>query len=120
MASIKEAIEEIKQAVIDNNGSVVGQYLNDGRPSVRAEANKAFLQMQSNPSEDKTPIPEEFKKKEKDVVQEKQYNPASEERKPPIRQSDWIDMTAIEAAGYEQQGILMGFDPVNELGLLKK
>lgn len=122
MSSIKDALKEIDEAVAENNGSVIGQYLNDGRPPVRAAANKAFLKMQANPAEDNTPIPEEWKKETSEAKKEENKAPVmpGEEKKSPIRNNEWVKMTVEQAAKFELSGKLVGFDPANELGLLKK
>lgn len=113
MASIKDSLEEINKAVAENNGSVIGQYLEDKRPAVKAAANKALLAMQANPAEDNTPIPEEFKK-------EQESNISNVPIEKPLLRRNWIEMTEDEAAQYEKDGLLIGFDRNNGIGLIKK
>ena len=38
----------------------------------------------------------------------------------PCSKEGWIDMTFDEMAKYEKQGLLKGYDPIANIGLLKK
>lgn len=125
MAGIKDAIDEIAVAEKENNGSVIGQYLSDKRPSVRTAATNAFNRMKANPVEDNTPLPANSEELSaiahgKPLPKTADVPPAADDRNAPIMPNKWIEMSEEEAAEHEANGLLVGYDPANGRGLLKQ
>lgn len=133
---VSEALEEIKKAQESGDAGTIGQYLADDRKTVKVAAESALASLAESGAEDNTPplkepedavniqeAVEQMQEEADDLDSDgvvlttlKNDNQANEA----IRLNDWIDMTPEESLKYQKKGLLVGYNPKVEKGLLKK
>ena len=111
--TIKEAINEIEDAVKSGDGGTIGQYLTDDRAKVKAAAESALVAVSQADAEDNTPVLEtpedavnlnEAASKEKD--DEPEFDGTIKRKDPeattPVRPDEWVPVTHEEVRKYQK------------------
>lgn len=102
MVNVKEALEDIKVAIENEDEATLDRYAMDERVTVSKAAQKA-LDVIDNVEDEPT---ENIREK----LQEEKKEPSTE---------GWIDMTIEESKEYRDKGLLIGYNPNNGMGLVK-
>jgi acyl-CoA thioesterase len=132
--TVKEVKAEIDRAVETGDGGLVGQYLEDERPSVSKYAHDALHMLAKSQKEDKTPAPQQVTSEEK--ISQEEVNAVKEQvgaavnyedavsatpsEQKPVNRKGWIPATQKDLDKWQAQGVLIGYDPDMELALIKK
>ena len=115
--TIKEAIDEIEDAVKSGDGGTIGQYLTDDRPKVKEAAEAALVVVSQSDAEDNTPVLEtpedavnlnEAASKEKGEEEDEGpvFNGTMKRKDPeatiPVRPDEWVPITHDEVKKYQK------------------